>query len=278
MAGRGPVIFLGLAMMVALVTSLLVYQWLNAKAVEPEQKEVVEVETTGVVVANKDLVWGMTLDEDMVRSVPQTSQDLPEGHFSDPEQLIGRVILTNVKRNEPILESKLAPIGASGGVASIMQPEKRAMAVKVNEVVGVAGFVQPGDRVDVIATFKRSSKSRDKVTKTVLENTLVLATGTEMERKEKDAKPNKVRVITLEVTPNEAEKLALAANEGQVTLALRNPVNVGTVLTKGATLRSLLSSYQAVEVKHVVRKGRKVRRPIERVEIIKGNEKKTLKF
>jgi pilus assembly protein CpaB len=154
------------------------------------------------------------------------------------------------------------------------------MAVKVDDVVGVAGFINPGNMVDVLVTLTQSPP----ITKTVLENVLVLASGTELERRGHEEKPQPVRVITVEVTPEEGEKLALAANEGKLQLALRNPLNAEPILTRGATVPALLNSYrlpEKAEVKpevkpQVVAPVREV--PPVKVELIKGSTVSTLTF
>jgi pilus assembly protein CpaB len=188
----------------------------------------------------------------------------------------------NLKRNESILESKLAPISiTTGGVSAVTDPAKRAMAVKVDEVVGVAGFIKPGDRVDVMVTINPSRSGESVLAKLVLSNTLVLATGTETERKGGNEKATPVTVITLEVTPEEAEKLALSTTEGKLRLALRNPMNTDVALTKGATINSLLSSYRVFEKPEKAQeRSKKLVEPKadNKVEIIKGGTVTSVKF
>ncbi len=149
------------------------------------------------------------------------------------------------------------------------------MAVRVNEVVGVSGFLKPGDRVDIMATL-RNGKKKEKITKTVLENTLILATGTQMERKGPGEKPKAVKVITFEVSLEEAEKLALASTEGKLRLALRSPLNMEPELTEGATPKNLLASYRKAVRRTPPAKKRRVSR--ETVELIHGSSRKYFKF
>ncbi len=272
-------LFFGLAAVLALVTSFMAYSWFQGqKPAPPVEVTNKKFQGTQIVVANADLPWGTPLTSDMMKLIAYPSEYLPEGQFESLETLEGRVVLTHLKRHEPILESKLAPRDIkTGGVIGVMHPESRAMSVRVNEVVGLPGFVKPGDRVDIMVTFKRPGKTKGKVTKTVLENTLVLATGTEMERKGPGEKPKAVKVITVEVSLVEAEKLALASNEGKLQLALRNPLNAEPELTKGATTQSLLTSYRtATRSRPVVKKRRTA--PRQRVELITGEERKHLKF
>ncbi|MGD9728096.1 MAG: Flp pilus assembly protein CpaB [Nitrospiraceae bacterium] len=216
-----------------------------------------------------------------MKTVQYPDGGVPVGAFKNSDELKGRVILSNLKKNEPILESKLAPISVkTGGVAAVMDPSKRAMAVKVNEVVGLPGFVQPGDRVDVMATFEDPrDKGKDgqgrkaEITKVVLENTLVLATDTQMERADGDEKPTAVKVITLEVSLDEAEKLAMAENGGKLRLALRSPLNPDVLKTTGADFRDLLTSHQTIPPRSKVAKKQGIQ-----VEVIKGTNRKTMRF
>jgi len=279
MGQKRPLIFLGIAVVLALATTVMVYQWLQGQqGQESETPEVVMAEGISVAVAIHDIAWGTPLTTRSVRLVAYPEEALPVGHFKEADLLNGRVVLANLKKYEPILESKLAPLDVqTGGVSAVMDPSKRAMAVKVNDIVGLPGFVHPGDRVDVLATFAnpRGKDGEDRITKVVLENTLVLAAGTHMERvKDEDGniKPTPVKVITLEVTLAEAEKLAMAENGGKLRLALRSPLNPDVEKTRGATFKDLKASHQ---LKPLRKKGFK---PKTRVEVINGTKRMTLKF
>lgn len=280
MGQKRPLVFLGIAIGIALVTTVLVYQWLQGQRVTEVPTPEVVVEGVSVAVASADIPWGTPLEGKTVRIIMYPEEGVPAGHFQDPAALNGRVVLTNLKKNEPILESKLAPIDIkTGGVSAVMNPEKRAMAVKVNEIVGLPGFVQPGDRVDVMATFedprgkKGSSGVTGEVTKVVLENTLVLATDTQMERANGEEKPTPVKVITLEVSLEEAEKLAMAENGGKLRLALRSPLNPEVKKTKGANFKDLMSSHQLIPPRP-----KAAYKPKNQVEVIKGTDRKMMKF
>ncbi len=228
------------AVLIALFVAVLSYNWLQKKSTVTVQA----TETQPVVVAVADLSWGMSLNNEYMKVVPFLKTSLPPGYYADPSALAGRVVIYPVKANEPILESRLAPQSVKGGgVAAVITPGKRAMAVKVDKVVGVAGFINPGHRVDVLVTLSKSARSTDPITKTVLENILVLATGTEVEKTGKQEKAAQVDVITLEVSPEEGEKLALAATEGKLQLALRNIGDKEDVVTKGTTIPVLITSY-----------------------------------
>jgi pilus assembly protein CpaB len=200
---------------------------------------------------------------------------IPEGHFTSLEAIKGRVLLVDIKRNELVIESKLAPVGAtSGGVAAVTDVNKRAMSVKVDDVIGVAGFIKPADRVDVMVTIEpESGKQGHAISKMILENVKVLAAGTQMERKGKDEEPKPVQVITVEVDVEEAEKLALASNQGKLRLALRNPLNSERVLTKGANVGALLSSFRPKQAPKAQNGQGEIR-----IEVIKGDVRKEVKF
>lgn len=262
-----PFIVLGAGGLMALVTSIMIFSWLS-NLEKPDQTNQVELQTSMVAVVAEPKPWGTTLAADMIKMVPYPNESLPTGHFASADGLKGRVLLANLISNEPVLESKLAPIDVTtGGVAAVTDPSKRAMAIKTDEVVGVAGFVNPGNRVDVLVSLRTDPP----VTKIVVQNVLVLATGTEIERRGKEQEPFPVKVITLELTPEEAEKLALASSQGKVTMALRNHLNAEPILTKGETVKSLLESYSLK-----AQKRKKVRTT--KVQVIKGDEVKTLTF
>jgi pilus assembly protein CpaB len=258
------VIFLVLGLVVALATSFITYDWLQEKA---EADSVKPLKTQNVAIAKVDVSWGDVLTEDMVNLVPYLKDTLPDGHFTDKPSLEGRVVVTPIKAKEPIFESSLAPTSvSSGGVAAVISPNKRAMAVKVDKVIGVSGFIHPGNRVDVLVTLRKQAK-HDPITKTVLENVYVLAAGTKFEKDSKGNESVKVDVITLEVDPIEAEKLAHAATEGKIQLAMRNFTDTEDVLTSGSTRNSLLASYSKTKKQRKHRKSKSYT-----VEMIKGTD------
>ncbi|MEW6327517.1 MAG: Flp pilus assembly protein CpaB [Thermodesulfobacteriota bacterium] len=275
-------IFLGAAVIMALVTSLLIYTWLQKQA---KVEKIADLQTQSVVVAAGDLPWGTALKKEMMKTVPLPRGSLPAGYFSSDETLIGRVLDSDLKANEPILESKLAPVGGVGGsMAAIVGPEKRAMAVKVDEVSGIAGFIRPKDRVDVLVTLSGEGEISTPITKTVLQDIPVLATVIEWERKEKEEKPVPIKVITLELSPEEGEKLALAAVQGRLQMALRNPINKEPALTRGATLNQLLASYHPAKKAGDMPRGKAEARKLSpvrevfKIELIKGSNVSTVSF
>jgi pilus assembly protein CpaB len=216
----------------------------------------------------------------MIKVVPFLKASLPEGYFSDPASLEGRVLISPIKANEPIFETKLAPTSVkTGGIAAVITQKKRAIALRVDKTIG---------------------KTPAPFTKTVLENVLVLAAGPETEIKGKEEKQSNVDVITIEVTPEEAEKVALAATEGRLQLTLRNFSDIEDVITKGTTIPTLLASYSYGPVKETKTDTRRapVRKVVERekpgvekpsapitakpsvftVELIQGSKSSEVKF
>jgi pilus assembly protein CpaB len=295
--GKKPFLLLGTAVLIALITSLLIYGYLKKSRANH-----VAVQTESVAVAAVDLLWGTKLTKEMMKQVDVPIGSLPGDFFSDPTAIIGRVLIYPVKANEPIFGTRLAPKHIkTGGVAAVVSPNKRAMAVKVDKVIGVSGFIHPGNRVDVLITLA-TGKTLASVTKTILENILVLAVGSETKEKRGiEERSASVDVITLEVTPEEAEKLALATTEGKLQLVLRNFSDTEPILTQGTSISNLLSSYSSQgppkEVKPPVRKEsepKKVAPPpppppeikkveVEKpkpfiVEMIKGNKTSEVKF
>ncbi len=275
-----PVILIALTMLVALATSFLVYQWLKARsiAIANQRGEIVNV-----AVAVTDLSWGTVLKPEMVKTVPFLKGSLT-GFFTDPASVTGRVIITPIKAEEPIFESRLAPSDITkGGVAAVISHNKRAMTVRVDKVKGVSGFIHPGNRVDVVATF-RPSYATMPVTLTVLENIPVLATGTETEIRNKQEKPVEVDVITLEVSPEEAEVLALSSTEGKLQLSLRNFSDTKNMATKGTTVQSLialLSGKRPAPERKAKRKEGVAEPAVEyykRVQLIEGHKVNDVKF
>jgi pilus assembly protein CpaB len=260
------------------VTSILVFSWLQNEKNRLMAAPLPLSKNVQVLVANADLAWGTKLTPEMMQPMEFVPGAVPEGHFTSADVAKDRVLLVDLKRNELVLESKLAPVGmTSGGVAAVTDPNKRAMSVKVDDVIGVAGFIKPADHVDVMVTIEPiAGKQGNAVSKTILENLKVLAAGTQMERKGKDEEAKQVTVITVEVDVDEAEKLALASNQGKLRLALRNPMNKEHVLTKGADVGSLLKSYRPKAA--AVAKSKTDDDGGVRIELIKGDVRKEVRF
>jgi pilus assembly protein CpaB len=194
------------------------------------------VDASKVIVASRDIEVGTRLTPDMLESTNWPSGSMPAGSFREAQLLGARVVKTNLVRGEPLLESKLAPQGATGGLSGVITDGKRAITVKVNEVVGLAGLALPGNQVDILVNAKDES---DKfISKIVLERILVLAVGQDLGRDE--TKPKAVTAVTLEVTPEEAEKLDLARSIGTLSLVLRNQTDKSPGTTGGVRTKDLL--------------------------------------
>ncbi len=276
-----PVIMLVVALLIAGIVSYWSYGLLQKKTVE----QAAPTETQQVAVAAYDLKWGTVITNEVVKMQPYLKGSLPTGYIADPAAAVGRVVMYPIQVNEPLTESRLAPASVKqGGVAAVVSPKKRAMAVKVDKVVGVSGFIHPGHRVDVLVSISKGEKLQQPITKIVLENIPVLAVGTEVEQVAgQKEKPAQVDVITLEVTPEEGEKLALAATEGKLQMALRNYTDTEEVLTRGMTVSNLLTSYAGTSPSQD-KKGTGARRaaPAEprgfTVELVKGTKVSEVKF
>jgi len=268
---------LGAGIIISLALTVLAYNWLQQKA-----RAMQDLETQLVAVAKADMPWTTVLTKDMVTTAPYLKKSLADGYIADPAAVSGRTLLYPIKAGEPIFESRLSPTDMKGGgVAAVISPQRRAMAVKVDKIVGVAGFIHPGNRVDVLVTLSQQGKVPTPVTKTVLENVLVLTVGPEVETPGKQEKPAPVDVITLEVTPAEGEKLALAANQGKLQLALRNLGDSEEVITKGTTIPTLLASFNRSEpvARRPVRRAAVKERPAGvSVQLIRGSKTSELKF
>lgn len=217
---------------------------------------------TQVLVAANDLQVGTQLTPQLVQAVAWPRQSVPAGAFSDSAQVLqkekgcpelpggacpARVVMVSIQKGEPVLESKLAPVGTTGGLSSIIPVGRRAMTVSVNEIIGVAGFALPGSFVDILVnTQDDKAPDRSKqISKIVLQRVKVLAVAQESARDPN--KPKVVSAVTLEVTPEEAEKIDLARSVGTLTLVLRNQVDSTAVDTEGARKPMLLSESSAAQ-------------------------------
>jgi pilus assembly protein CpaB len=242
-----PILIVGIAIGIAFAIALLVYYKMQNKPIIVKEER---GDTLKIAVAKTDLPLAISIEKSMIKMVPYLKKNLPPGCFSDRTALKGRILIYPIKLNEPIFESRLAPTTvASGGMAVVLSPNKRAMSVSVNKVIGISGFIRPNNRVDVLVTtkYKAGSSGPISITKTVLENILVLAVGQGLAGADKEKKgqsKSMTGVITLEVTPEEGEKLALATNKGSIQLALRNYNDTAEVITPGSTIKTLLASYR----------------------------------
>jgi len=264
-----PKFIVPLALLLGMVAVYSTHLYLQQKEKEIEETD---VELKNVVVAAANLATGTSLNaSDIV--VTQWPEDIiPKGTFERDTLLIGRVIKTDLSAKEVITEAKLAPVGSTGGFSSIIPPGMRALTVAVNVVSGVSGFILPKTFVDVLVTVMPSAKKENATTKIILEDIEVLAVDQDFQREDDD--PVTVQSVTLLVTPKDAEKLTLAANEGKLQLALRNSADkLKTAQTSGATLGELIARKSTPPAKPVKRTVTRRPRPAPPVRTVK--EKKT---
>jgi len=278
------------ALTLSVLVTLVAYRILSSRLSPPTSK------TTHLVVAATRLSLGTKLGDEHLKVLEWPQGIQLEGAFNDPKVLVGRGVIIGVSPNEPILESKLAPKEGGSGMMSAIPEGMRAVSVKVNDVIGVAGFVIPGTRVDVILIGSPERHDAD-TSKVILENVQVLAAGQNVEQ-DVNGKPQNVQVITLLVDPEDAQKLALASVDGRIQLALRNPLDLerkNTVATRKAALftsasamppekpalrpmpaRKLPASIPVVTLPPIAAENPKPR--ILKVELIQGSEKKSVDF
>jgi pilus assembly protein CpaB len=216
----------------------LAYGTYNAMKPQPIINQ--PIETQPVIVAATDLSLGAELKPEDLKKLDFPKGQAPDGSFASPQEVVGRGLIVSVVKGEPILPSKLAAKEAGSGLPPVIPDGMRAVSVRVNEVIGVAGYVLPGSRVDVITTVSPTNQMQDMTSKVVLANVLTLTAGTRMEQDQKDGKPVQVTVVTLAVSPEQAERLALASTEGKIQLALRNPLDQSAPATPGIKPSGLL--------------------------------------
>jgi len=275
------VAMLVLSVIIGLVATVIASGWVAQQGRAASNK---------VVVAAVDIDLGSRLNPQQLKTIDWPSGSLPSGAITDPQALQDRVVKTSVLRGEAILEAKLAPIGSSGGLSAVIPEGKRAITVRVNDVIGVAGFALPGNYVDIVVNTQidNEGKGDKQISKIVLEHILVLAVAQEANRDE--TKPKVVNAVTLEVTPEQAEKLDLARSVGTLSLVLRNQIDKQGSDTAGVMKQQLLAGdllkpAEAVKSKPAVRR-RKPAAPAapvvavkkETVEIIKGVQKGSVDF
>jgi pilus assembly protein CpaB len=233
MRSRG-VLMLFIAAIAGLAAVVLAARWMQNQGGEKGR----------IAVANADIELGGRISPEMIRLADWPDGSVPTGAFSESAKLEGRVVLVSIQRGEPITEGRLAPIGTKGGLSAVVPQGKRAMTVRVNDVVGVAGFALPGTFVDVMVNTQDEGGQRNdrdhSISKIVLERILVLAVAQEADRD--STKPKVVNAVTLEVTPKDAELLDLARSVGTLSLVLRNQTDAKAPTSSGggATKSELL--------------------------------------
>ena len=230
---------LGAALLCGLMAVFLAAQWLMSQSAKG---------VTRIVVASTDVSMGQRLTQDVVRLVEWPAASLPPGAHKDISALEGRVLRTSLLKGEAVIDAKLAPMGTTGGLSAVIGQGRRAITVRVNDVIGVAGFALPGNYVDILVNTQRDSDRNSdldrQISKIVLERILVLAIAQDVARDE--TKPRVVNAVTLEVTPEQAEKLDLARSVGSLSLVLRNQMDPQAASTAGAMKSSLLDQRAAL--------------------------------
>lgn len=206
---------------------------------------------TNVVVAKVEIPIGTRIVAEQLTVAQFPKAVAPDGTFGVIDnKLIGRVAVVPIDPREPVTESRLAPVGTAAGLESLIPPGYRAMTVKVDDAAGISGFIKPGTLVDVVVTIvpPDTAKQRERVSKIVLQNIKVLANGQNMDKPKNEKEAERVKAVTLQVTPEQAEKLALASSEGRLQLVMRNAVDQGDEVTPGANKTSLLAGETALPV------------------------------
>ena len=259
-----------LALVIGALAVAVALRWMGQRA---------ELATIKVVVANRDLPFGTQLQANMLEVIDWPVSALLKDPVADPKLIDKRVINAPVMQGEPLLANKLAPMGEKGGLSAMLHEGTRAVTVKVNEIVGVAGFALPGNYVDVMV--HATGKNEQPVSKIVLERILVLALAQDASTSE--TKPRVVNAVTLEVTPQQAEKIDFARSVGALSLVLRSQVDMGRISTSGVHMADL---FQTTEAPVMVPKAATVKptlkpsvtkpaptKPVDKFEVIRGNKR-----
>jgi pilus assembly protein CpaB len=235
------VVILGLAVIAAAVAGFSTLRFLSTRPVTTVVAPTARKAT--VVLATRDLPVGHPVTAEDVRTVEWPADLVPEGYHSQTADVVGRGLITGVRTNEPLLASKLAERGSGGGLPIMIPEGMRAMSIAVDQVVGVAGFVIPGTRVDVLLTIQPPGQS-ETVTQIILQNLTVLTAGQVTQRNDA-GDPITVNVVTMMVTPEHAERLSLATSQGRIQLALRNMLDIEDATTTGIRVSGLLTGAPA---------------------------------
>jgi pilus assembly protein CpaB len=282
MRNARALIMLGISVLVAAVAVYFASRWLNQQG---------SLATAKVVVARSEIAPGTPATPELLALADWPRGSVPKGAFDNVAQLKDRVVSSGVGSGEPVLESKLAPMGSKGGLSAVITPGKRALTVKVNEIVGVAGFALPGNYVDIMVNTQ--DDRGNPISKIVLEKILVLAVAQEAERD--PTKPKVVSAVTLELSPEDSEKLDLARSIGSLSLVLRNQLDSNSLASGGARRNDVLAashepapqtatpepaSKVAAKRAHVPpRKPAAAPKPrVEKIEVIKGLTRTEVEF
>lgn len=227
--------YLALAVVVGLVAVFLIHRYITTTT------QVVQVAKDPVVVAEVDIAPGTALEPRLLRVDQWPKNIIPPRTVRSPQEVQGRVVQTFIAKGEPILTTKLAPEGTAAGLGGLLAPDKLAVTIKTDEVTGVAGFINPGDRVDVLVELPAPEGQGEHISKIILQNIKVLSKGQIFDPSAPKDKPQVVNTVTLEVTPEQAEALNLATFQGKIRLALRNQLNQAQFMTRGVVTSQLVS-------------------------------------
>jgi pilus assembly protein CpaB len=270
-----------LAFVIAGACAFLVYRLIRGQVTATKP-----VATTRIVAVSEDIKLGSILTLDKLTTI-QIQGTLPKGAIAekDKDSLKGRGVVADLYQGEPVLESRLAPVGSGGGLAATIPPGMRASAVKVDDVVGVAGFVTPGTRVDVIVSgTPPGNRPVDEGTlaKTVLQNIKVLSAGMDMQ-KDAEGKPKQVQVVNLLVSPEQAQTLNLASNQGaKIQLVLRNPLDMKVddvpLTSMGSVFSGKATAVSVAKKTGVSKAARPAPAPAFTIEVINGSKRNTEKI
>jgi len=271
MKNRRGLIFLGLAVIMGLAAAWFTTEFAPTSA----EAKIATARTTPVVVVRSDVPIATSLTRAQLKLVDWPADHLPAGALHSIDEARDRIVRRPLAQGEPVHESSLFQTGAAGGLGAVIANEYRAVSVKVDNVIGVAGFVVPGSRVDVMATIRRVDRAQAiPFSKVILQDVRVLAVDQKLEEV-KSGEPELVSVVTLEVSPVQAEHLIYAAHEGRLQLALRSPGDDTQVATRSIGVADVMDGHvsgKKAPKKHVVASVRK------RMKIIRGTEVEVKKF
>ena len=275
---RRVAIILLCAFFVAAGCSFLLYRVIGTRAAVAHHSS-----TTRVVAAATDVKLGTILSDSDLTTI-EVAGPLPKGALLKPESVKGRGVISDLYQGEPILDSRLAPLGSGGGLAATIRSGMRACAVKVDEVVGVAGFVTPGMRVDVLISGEPPgppNPAQGAQVKTLLQNIEVLSAGTDIQ-KDEQGKPQQTHVVNLLVTPEQAERLSLASNQTHIQLVLRNPLDTQMAQVPGSAMGQLFNNGALAQAATHIGRGhstpRKAAPRVIEMEVINGSQRAEQKF
>jgi pilus assembly protein CpaB len=273
MKNRRGLIFLGLAVLMGLTAAWITSEFSPNSA----GANIVSVKMTSVVIVRSDVPVASSLTNTQLEMVDWPTEHVPVGALTSYESVVNRIVRRPLAQGEPVFETALYPIGSAGGLGAVIAKEHRAVSVKVDNVIGVAGFVVPGSRVDVMATIRRVDLKRAlPFSKVILQDVRVLAVDQKLEEV-KSGEPELVNVVTLEVSPRQAEHLIYAAHEGRLQLALRSPGDDAKVATRSIGVADVLGDNRSgatLPKKQRVASFRKT----EKMKIVRGTAVEEKKF